>query len=137
MSNFSPEGDQSSLIRIKIIGLGGAGSNMVNRLKLDDFDTISTIAVNTDAQALADLQCDETMLLGASITHGLGTGGELEIGKTIAANGKNSSHKRFITALNRSTMAAKKNAHVALSKGTKAIANSPTISIVSSSTAIA
>ncbi len=84
MSNFSPEGDQSSLIRIKIIGLGGAGSNMVNRLKLDDFDTISTIAVNTDAQALADLQCDETMLLGASITHGLGTGGELEIGKAIA-----------------------------------------------------
>ena len=59
MSNLSQNSDQSNSIRIKIIGLGGAGSNMINRLKLDDFDTISTIAVNTDAQALANLQCDE------------------------------------------------------------------------------
>ncbi|MGK0464641.1 MAG: cell division protein FtsZ [Lentimonas sp.] len=84
MSNFSQKSEQSNSIRIKIIGLGGAGSNMINRLKLDDFDTISTIAVNTDAQALANLQCDEKVLLGSSITRGLGTGGELEIGKTVA-----------------------------------------------------
>ena len=84
MSNLSQKGVPSSSVRIKIIGLGGAGSNMINRLRLDDFDTLSTIAVNTDAQALADLQCDETMLLGSSVTHGLGTGGELEIGKEVA-----------------------------------------------------
>ena len=70
--------------KIKIIGLGGAGSNMINRLKLDEFDAISTIAVNTDTQALASLQCDEAVLVGSSITRGLGTGGELEIGKKVA-----------------------------------------------------
>lgn len=84
MSDFSQRGDPSNSVRIKIIGLGGAGSNMVDRLNLNDFGTISTIAVNTDAQALAHLQCNEKVLLGSSITHGLGTGGELEIGKTIA-----------------------------------------------------
>jgi cell division protein FtsZ len=84
MSDFSQRGDPSNSVRIKIIGLGGAGSNMVDRLNLKDFDTISTIAVNTDAQALAHLQCNEKVLLGSSITRGLGTGGELEIGKTIA-----------------------------------------------------
>ena len=71
-------------LKIKIIGLGGAGSNMISRLKLDEFDAISTIAVNTDTQALASLQCDETVLVGSSITRGLGTGGELEIGKKVA-----------------------------------------------------
>lgn len=70
--------------KIKIIGLGGAGSNMINRLRLDEFDAISTIAVNTDTQALANLQCNETVPVGSSITRGLGTGGELEIGKKVA-----------------------------------------------------
>lgn len=74
----------SGPVRIKIIGLGGAGSNMIHRLDLSGFDTVSTIAVNTDAQALDNLRCDEKQLLGSSITHGLGTGGEFEIGKAIA-----------------------------------------------------
>ena len=84
MSDFSQKSDRPNSIRIKIFGLGGAGSNMINRLKLDEFDTVSRIAINTDAQALANLQCDETVLVGASITRGLGTGGELEIGKKVA-----------------------------------------------------
>ena len=66
MSDFSQKSDRPNSIRIKIFGLGGAGSNMINRLKL------------------ANLQCDETVLVGASITRGLGTGGELEIGKKVA-----------------------------------------------------
>lgn len=78
------QNEPSDSIRIKILGLGGTGSNMIDRLKLDEFETVSRIAVNTDAQALASLKCDETVLLGASITHGLSTGGELEIGKKVA-----------------------------------------------------
>ena len=84
MSDLSEKSDPTDSVRIKIIGLGGAGSSLVNRLRLKDFDAISTIAVNTDAQALANLQCDKKVLLGSSITHGLGTGGELEIGEAVA-----------------------------------------------------
>lgn len=84
MSDSLQKSDSSDLIRIKIFGLGGAGSNMINQLKLEEFGTVSRIAVNTDSQALASLQCDETVLLGASITRGLGTGGELDIGKKVA-----------------------------------------------------
>lgn len=84
MNSFSKESGPSSPIRIKIIGLGGAGSNMIHRLKLDEFDAVLRIAINTDAQALSNLQCDEKILLGSSITRGLGAGGELEIGKTVA-----------------------------------------------------
>jgi len=78
------QNDLSDSIIIKIIGLGGAGSNIINRLKINDFDAVSTTAINTDAQALANLQCDEKVLLGASITRGLGAGGELDIGKAVA-----------------------------------------------------
>ena len=88
MSNFLQKGGPPNSIRIKIFGLGGAGSNMINRLKLDEFETVSRIALNTDVQALANLNCDEVVHLGASITHGLGTGGELEIGKAVAAAGR-------------------------------------------------
>lgn len=84
MSTPPLQNDLSDSLKIKIFGLGGAGSNMIDRLKLDEFATVSKIAVNTDAQALASLQCDEALFLGASITRGLGTGGELEIGKKVA-----------------------------------------------------
>lgn len=83
MSDFSQSISSLNSVRIKIIGLGGAGSNMVSRLELDAFETITKIAVNTDAQALNNLKCDQKVLLGASITRGLGTGGELEIGKEV------------------------------------------------------
>lgn len=84
MDDFSQESDLPNPLRIKIFGLGGAGSNIISRLELSDFGAVSTIAVNTDTQALANLQCDEKALIGASITRGLGAGGELEIGKAVA-----------------------------------------------------
>ena len=85
MSDFTQQGELSAgSVRIKIVGLGGAGSSMIDRFRADEFATVPRVAVNTDAQALAKLSCDEKVLIGASVTRGLGTGGEPEIGKAAA-----------------------------------------------------
>ena len=57
---------------------------MVDRLNQDMPDGILTAAINTDAQALAKSLCTEKLLIGRSITHGLGVGGELDVGKKAA-----------------------------------------------------
>lgn len=83
MNDFVHVTEPSNALKIKIIGLGGAGSNIVDSLELDRFETVTKIAVNTDTQALNGLQCKNKIHLGATITRGLGTGGDFEIGKSI------------------------------------------------------
>jgi cell division protein FtsZ len=71
-------------IRVKIIGVGGAGTNAAGKPSLDEFGSVQVAAINTDAQAL-DLSCiAEKLVIGRKVTRGLGTGGELEIGKAAA-----------------------------------------------------
>lgn len=71
-------------LKIKIIGLGGAGTNAVDGLKLDDLGDVRLAAINTDAQALNHSPLAEKLIIGRSITRGLGSGGELAIGKKAA-----------------------------------------------------
>ena len=71
-------------LRIKIIGVGGAGTNAVDGLKLDDLDDVRLAAVNTDAQALAGSPIGEKLVLGRTVTRGLGAGGEVEVGRAAA-----------------------------------------------------
>ncbi len=71
-------------IRIKVVGVGGAGVNAVDRLALDDFNEVSLLVINTDAQALASSVVTEKLQIGENLTHGLGTGGDPEIGKSAA-----------------------------------------------------
>ena len=71
-------------LKIKIIGLGGAGTNAVDGLKLDDLGDVRLAAINTDAQALGNSPIAEKLVIGRSVTRGLGAGGELEIGKKAA-----------------------------------------------------
>lgn len=74
-------------LRIKIIGLGGAGTNAVDGLRLDDLGDAGRVqlaAVNTDAQALANSPLTEKLVIGRTVTRGLGAGGELEIGREAA-----------------------------------------------------
>lgn len=70
---------------MKIIGVGGAGSNAVDRLKMEDLGQIPLAAVNTDAQALSSSPVESKLLLGRSVTRGLGTGGDPEVGASVAA----------------------------------------------------
>ena len=74
-------------LKIKIIGVGGAGTNAVDGLVLDDFGgtgNVQLAAINTDAQALAHSRVAEKLVIGRSVTRGLGAGGEIEIGKKAA-----------------------------------------------------
>jgi cell division protein FtsZ len=69
---------------IKVIGLGGAGANAVNHMAREKLTGVSFLALNTDAQALAPLEIQDKHVLGTSVTRGLGTGGDCELGRTAA-----------------------------------------------------
>lgn len=79
-SNQTSTGD----LKIKIVGVGGAGTNAVDGLKLDDLGDVRLAAINTDAQALNNSPIAEKLVIGRSVTRGLGAGGEIEIGKKAA-----------------------------------------------------
>ena len=79
-SSDAPQSD----LNIKIIGVGGAGTNAVDTLELADFGSVQLAAINTDAQALANSSIPEKLMIGRSVTRGLGAGGEVDIGKSAA-----------------------------------------------------
>lgn len=82
-SLFSEEVPRADL-KIKVIGVGGAGTNAVDALKLDDFADVRLAAINTDAQALASSKIPEKLMIGRTVTRGLGAGGEVDIGRAAA-----------------------------------------------------
>ena len=75
------DGDGFGDPRIVIVGCGGAGNNTVNRLYNIGVDGADTIAVNTDKQHLQMVEADTKILVGKSLTNGLGAGGDPEMGK--------------------------------------------------------
>jgi cell division protein FtsZ len=78
--------DQSSsyLAVIKVVGVGGGGSNAVNRMVDAGIAGVEFIAVNTDAQALLMCDGDVKIHIGAKATRGLGAGANPEVGKAAA-----------------------------------------------------
>ena len=70
--------------RIKVIGVGGGGSNAVNRMIETGIQGVEFIAVNTDAQALMLAKANTHVRLGEKITRGLGAGGDPEVGRKAA-----------------------------------------------------
>lgn len=71
-------------IRIKVVGVGGAGSNAVDRLKMENLDCLQLAVINTDYQALSSSPVQDKVLIGMSITRGLGAGGEADLGRQAA-----------------------------------------------------
>lgn len=70
--------------RIKVIGVGGGGSNAVNRMVEAELRGVEFIALNTDAQVLALSSADTKLQIGEVITKGLGAGGDPTVGKRAA-----------------------------------------------------
>jgi cell division protein FtsZ len=70
--------------RIKVIGVGGGGSNAVNRMIDEGIQGVEFIVVNTDAQALLLTKAQTRVRLGEKLTRGLGAGGDPEIGRKAA-----------------------------------------------------
>jgi cell division protein FtsZ len=71
-------------IAIKVVGLGGAGANAVDRLKMENLDRLQMAVINTDAQALAASPVQDKVLIGASVTRGLGAGADPDLGRQAA-----------------------------------------------------
>src|SRR5690349_15071557 len=78
------ETDMEQLAQIKVIGVGGGGSNAVNRMIENGLQGVEFIAVNTDAQALHLSKAESKYQLGGKLTRGLGAGANPEIGKKAA-----------------------------------------------------
>ena len=78
--NYSLPEREEEIIPIKVIGVGGAGSNSLDRVVLDGLDKADLVAANTDVQALASSVAATKVQLGRSVTRGLGTGGDPELG---------------------------------------------------------
>jgi len=74
----------SYLAVIKVVGIGGGGSNAVNRMVDAGLKGVEFVAVNTDAQALLMCDADLKLHIGATSTRGLGAGANPEVGKTAA-----------------------------------------------------
>jgi len=75
---------RNSKAKIKVIGVGGAGNNAVDRMIEDNIQYIDFISVNTDHQALERSKAPVRIQLGEKLTRGLGAGGQPEIGKRAA-----------------------------------------------------
>jgi len=87
MLEFDTNIDQFATI--KVIGVGGGGSNAVNRMIEDGVQGVEFISVNTDAQALNMSKAEVTMQIGGSLTRGLGAGANPEIGKKAVEESRN------------------------------------------------
>jgi len=69
---------------IKVVGVGGGGVNAVNRMIEVGLRDVEFIAVNTDAQALVRSDADIKIDIGRELTHGLGAGGDPDVGRRAA-----------------------------------------------------
>jgi cell division protein FtsZ len=80
--------DTEQLAQIKVIGVGGGGSNAVNRMIEHGVQGVEFIAVNTDAQALHLSKAETKLQIGGKLTRGLGAGANPEVGKKAAEESK-------------------------------------------------
>ncbi len=81
---MQPLSQPESFARIKVIGVGGGGSNAVNRMIEEGMGGVEFVAVNTDAQALLLSNAPRRVRIGDKLTRGLGAGGDPEKGQKAA-----------------------------------------------------
>jgi cell division protein FtsZ len=82
--NYSLPERQEGFIPIKIVSIGGAGLNALDRIVLDGLERADAVAINTDVQSLASSVAAHKVQLGRSVTRGLGAGGDPELGYQAA-----------------------------------------------------
>ena len=82
--DFTFDSDDNKNAVIKVIGVGGAGGNAVNRMIDEGVQGVSFIAANTDVQALNSNKAENKIQLGPKLTRGLGAGSHPEVGQKAA-----------------------------------------------------
>jgi cell division protein FtsZ len=70
--------------KLRVVGVGGAGVNAVNRMVEAQIEGVEFIAINTDLQSLQQSAADITLHIGASLTRGLGSGSNPDLGRASA-----------------------------------------------------
>ena len=80
--------NMSGVARIKVIGVGGAGNNAVNRMIEAGIQSASYVAVNTDKQILLLSKAETKISIGSALTKGLGAGADPEVGRAAAEESK-------------------------------------------------
>ncbi|MGC8669941.1 MAG: cell division protein FtsZ [Candidatus Micrarchaeia archaeon] len=81
---YGNETNEDFTPKIAVVGVGGQGCNLVNRLYLNGIKSAVTIAINTDANHLNIVRANKKLLIGKELTRGLGAGGFPEIGAKAA-----------------------------------------------------
>ncbi|HZI88929.1 MAG TPA: cell division protein FtsZ, partial [Candidatus Polarisedimenticolia bacterium] len=84
MLELIDDGKQVLGASIKVIGVGGAGGNAVNRMIQSGLGGVEFIAANTDAQVLDQSLCPKKLQLGTGVTKGLGSGANPNVGRDAA-----------------------------------------------------
>jgi len=77
------------MTKIRVIGVGGSGSNAISRMKKCKIRGVELVAINTDAQDLGKINADFKIRIGKKITQGLGTGMNPEVGRLAAEESRN------------------------------------------------
>jgi len=96
--DFKAEAGPDNVVTIKVIGVGGAGNNVVNRMVKTGTQGVEFIAINTDKQALAVSNADQKIQIGEKITHGQGAGSDPDVGKRSAEESRNNIAKAIENA---------------------------------------
>jgi len=103
--DFKAEMGPDNVVTIKVVGVGGAGNNVVNRMVKSGTQGVEFIAINTDKQTLAVSNADQKIQIGEKMTRGQGAGSDPEVGKRSAEESRNNIAKAiedadmvFITA---------------------------------------
>ena len=89
MSAASIETGPENVVTLKVVGIGGAGGNVVNRMISSGTTGVEFIAVNTDRQALSMSTADQKIQIGAKLTHGQGAGSDPVVGGKAAEENRN------------------------------------------------
>src|ERR1700730_4350825 len=77
---YDREENPGEPIYIKVVGVGGAGSNVLDRVMLDGIEAAELVAINTDVQSLTASVAAHKVQIGRNLTRGLGAGGDPELG---------------------------------------------------------
>ena len=86
---FGLETGPDTVVNIKVIGVGGGGNNVVNRMVKSGAKGVDFVAINTDKQALNVSSANYKIQIGEKLTHGQGAGSDPEVGRKSAEESRN------------------------------------------------
>ena len=92
---FTLDTGMEDVVRIKVIGVGGAGNNVVSRMVSSETHGIEFININTDKPTLSVSGADHKLQIGEKLTHGQGAGSNPDIGRRSAEESRNNIAKFF------------------------------------------